>query len=65
MQCKYYHILIGRTCEWSLWSDGRFIEVVFKTGSNVHIICDYQTTTRAYSRNLGQRSKLARKGTFL
>ena len=28
-------ILLGRTCEWSLWRDGRFIEVVFKTGSTV------------------------------
>ena len=30
MQCKYYQILLERTCEWSLWKDGHFIEVVFK-----------------------------------
>ena len=36
MQCKYYQILLGQTCEWSLWRGGRFIEVVFKTGSTVH-----------------------------
>ena len=35
MQCKYYQILLGQTCEWSLWRGGRFIEVVFKTGSTV------------------------------
>ena len=33
MQCKYYQILLGWTCEWSLWRGGRFKEVVFKTGS--------------------------------
>ena len=33
MQCKYCQILLGLTCEWSLWRGGRFIEVVFKTGS--------------------------------
>ena len=38
MQCKYYQILLGRTCEWSLWRVGRFIEVVFKTGSTVMLI---------------------------
>ena len=36
MQCKYYQILHGQTCEWSLWRGGRF-EVVFKTGSTVFI----------------------------
>ena len=35
MQCKYHQILLGRTYEWSLWRGGRFIEVVFKTGSTV------------------------------
>ena len=35
MQCKYYQILLGWTCEWSLWRGGHFIEVVFKTGSTV------------------------------
>ena len=37
MQCKYYQILLERTYEWSLWRGGRFIEVVFKTGSTVLI----------------------------
>ena len=35
MQCKYYQILLRRTCKWSLWTGGHFIEVVFKTGSTV------------------------------
>ena len=35
MQCKYCQILLGQTCEWLLWRGGRFIEVVFKTGSTV------------------------------
>ena len=35
MQCKHYQILLGRTCGWSLWTGGRFTEVVFKTGSTV------------------------------
>ena len=35
MQSKYYQILFGRTCEWFLWIGGRFIEVIFKTGSTV------------------------------
>ena len=35
MQCKYYKILLGWTCEWSLWRDGRFIEVVFKAALTV------------------------------
>ena len=35
MQCKYYQKLLGWTCEWSLRRGGRFIEVVFKTGSTV------------------------------
>ena len=33
MQCKYYQVILGRTCECSLWRGGRYIEVVFKTGS--------------------------------
>ena len=32
IQCKYYQILLGQTCEWLLWRVGRFIAVVFKTG---------------------------------
>ena len=36
MQCKYYQILLGGICEWSLWRVGRFIEVVFQTGSTVY-----------------------------
>ena len=35
MQCKYYQILLGRTCEWLLWRGGRFIEVAFNAGSTV------------------------------
>ena len=35
MQCKYYQMLLGWTCEWPLWRGGRFIEVVFKTGLTV------------------------------
>ena len=35
MQCKYYQILLGQTCECSLWRGSRFTEVVFKTGSTV------------------------------
>ena len=35
MQSNYYQILLERTCEWSLWKGGRFIEVVFKTGFTV------------------------------
>ena len=31
--------LLGRTCELSCWRGGRFIEVVFKTGSTVIAIC--------------------------
>ena len=30
-----YQILLGQTCEWSLWRSGRFLEVVFETGSTV------------------------------
>ena len=37
MQCKYYQILFGQTYEWSLWRGGRFIEVVFNTGSTVSV----------------------------
>ena len=35
MQCKYNQILLGWTCEWSLWRSGCFIEVDFKTGLTV------------------------------
>ena len=35
MQCKYYRKLPGQTCERLLWRGGRFIQVVFKTGSTV------------------------------
>ena len=35
MQCNYYQILPRRTCEWSLWRGGRFMEVIFKNGSTV------------------------------
>ena len=31
-------ILLGWTCEWSLWRGGHFIEVIFKTG--LTIICE-------------------------
>ena len=35
MQCKYYQILLGQTCEWFLWRGGHFVEVVFKTSTTV------------------------------
>ena len=43
MQCKYHQIILGRTCEWSLWKGGRFIEVLFKTGSAILEQCSIKT----------------------
>ena len=43
MQCKYYQILLGRTCEWSLCKGGCFIEVDFKTGLAILEQCSIKT----------------------
>ena len=32
VQCKYYQILLGQTCEWSIWGVGCFIEMVVRAG---------------------------------
>ena len=53
MQCKYYQILLGWTYEWLLWRGGRFIEVVFKTGSTVVRQC-YKLLSYVISRKTNE-----------
>ena len=49
MQCKYYQILLGWTCKWSLWRGGRFVEVVFKTGSTVPKLTNYSQSQLTFN----------------
>ena len=64
MQYKYYQILLGQTCEWLLWRDGRFVEVVSKTGSTIA-----QNTSQNYLRHvksvmIEKKMEDAKKGKF-